>query len=60
MDNEKKYTKKQMLLFAESCMMECLCNEEKDIPEITFLDICKIQAILKRYDNILSKKTVKL
>ncbi len=48
----KKYTKQQMLAFAEGCMLDLLSTKkDTDLPEISSYDIVRIKQTLKKYTS---------
>jgi hypothetical protein len=50
---EKKYTKKQMLSFAEMCMLELLSTkaDESQYSEISAIDLRRIYQVLQCHDD---------
>ena len=50
---EKKFTKKDMLLFAETCMLSLLSTkrDESQYSEITAVDLRRIKEVLNKFKN---------
>ena len=50
---EKKFTKKQMLSFAETCMLKLLSTKSdgSEYPEISALDLRRIKQVLNNFNK---------
>lgn len=50
---EKKYSKKQMLAFAETCMLNLLSTkpETSEYSEISSLDLYRIKQVLNKFNK---------
>ena len=50
---EKKFTKKQMLVFAETCMLNLLSTkpETSEYNEISAIDLYRIKQVLNKFNK---------